>query len=512
MEDPIRRLPSNALYNTAAAFVPVFLALVTTPFVLSRLGNEAFGLYLVSLSVASFAGLLDLGLGTASIKFVSEYRARGDVRALSDLVNTLLLARLPQTLAIAALGYFGAPWVCRRVLMVPLAHLEEAGFVVRVSVLTLSISILSGSLIALPRALHRYDIAARIGMLHGVLLTGGTVVVLALGYGLRAIVLAELGLGILSLLIAAIVARRLLPEWQPAWRFAAQSLGRLVEFGGLTMLNSFAGFVFLHVNRILISRSLGLVAIPFYAIPWSLTSRVTQLSTALTEAVAPAASAMAAGSLADRLNTLYERALALTAITATTFLIPLGVGAFDLLGLWLGPEFAVRGGLILRTLALSAFAQALSAVPYFVLTGLGRPGAANLPPLLAALVDVVLAIVLLPRLGLPGLALAMLVGTTLQTALLVRSVDTALGVGTSAARTLAKPVAGAVIGVTAGVLLGSQLHAPVLRLVVGCATALLLQHTVLVLFGCYGSREVRMIQDAIRRGGSSSARSVGGNA
>ncbi len=67
MDDPIQRLPRNALYNTAAAFLPVVVAVVSTPFILSRLGNEAFPLYLVALSVAGFAGLLDLGLGTASI-------------------------------------------------------------------------------------------------------------------------------------------------------------------------------------------------------------------------------------------------------------------------------------------------------------------------------------------------------------------------------------------------------------------------------------------------------------
>src|SRR6185436_11497288 len=105
-----------------------------------------------------------------------------------------------------------------------------------------------------------------------------------------------------------------------------------------------AGFALLHANRILISRSLGIATIPFFAIPWSLTSRVTQLTSALTEAVAPAASALSAGAIDQRLRSLYERGMVLTAIVATSFLVPLGVGAFDLLTLWLGPEFGAQGG------------------------------------------------------------------------------------------------------------------------------------------------------------------------
>ncbi len=74
--------------------------------------------------------------------------------------------------------------------------------------------------------------------MHGLLLTASTVVVLALGYGLRAIVLVELTLGTLSLVVSTIVARHLLPDERPALRFVGHSLGRLLRFGGLTTLNA----------------------------------------------------------------------------------------------------------------------------------------------------------------------------------------------------------------------------------------------------------------------------------
>jgi O-antigen/teichoic acid export membrane protein len=512
MDDPIRRLPRNALYSTAAAFLPVVVAVLSTPFILSRLGNEAFGLYLVALSVAGFAGLMDLGLGTASIKFISEYRARGDSQALSDFVNTVLITRLPQGLMIAYLGYFSAAFVCSKVLMVPSERLSDAIFVVRVSVLTLSVALIGGSLAALPRALHRFDIASRIATLHGLLLTATTVIIVAAGYGLRAIVLGEFALSILSLCASATIARRLLPEWRPQWRYSTQSAASLLHFGGLTMLNALAGFVFLHANRIVIGRSLGLATIPFFAIPWSLTSRVTQLTNALTEAVAPAASALSATAIDARVRTLYERGINLTAVVATAFLVPLGVGAFDLLALWLGPEFGLRGGAVLRTLALSAFVQALSSVPYFILMGLGRPAAANLPALVAALLNTVLAIVLLPHQGLLGVALALLIALTVQTVMLIRSAEIHLALVGTAARSLAGPVTASAIAVVAGILVGSHLGTPLVRLMGACTAAGLVHQGMLVMLGCYRPRELRMIWSALFSRRSSGMHSTSGNA
>ena len=439
---------------------------VSTPFILSRLGNEAFGLYLVALSVAGFAGLLDLGLGTASIKFVSEYRARGDSKTLSDVVNTLLLTRLPQALAVACLGYLSAPFICRRILVVSPKMQPEAVFVVRMSVVTLAAGLIGGSLAALPRALHRFDVASRVGTLHGLLLTACTVGVLALGYGLREIVLLELLLGVLSLTLSAVVARR------DAARVASRAALRPPVTGTAAALRQpddpeRPGGLRLpacqsHPDR-----------------PRAWDRHGTVLCDSVESLVASHATdefadgghhargeCLSADKAASHLRALYERSLGLTAIVATTILVPVSVGAPDLLALWLGPTFGERGGSVLRILALGAVVQSLSAAPYFLLTGIGQPVAANAPPLVAAILNIVFAAVLLPAYGLNGVALAILIGIAAKTLMLIRSVEGSIGAVGAAARTLARPLVAAVVAVTCGLTIASRIHEPHTRLVV----------------------------------------------
>jgi O-antigen/teichoic acid export membrane protein len=497
MDDAVRRLPLNMLYNAGAAFIPIVVALVSTPFILSRLGTEVFGLYLVSLSVAGFAGLLDLGLGVALVKFVSEHHARGDWARLSETINSLLIARIPQALGVAGLGVLGAPIVCSNLLDVPEPLLPTAVFVVRVSMISLSVTLIGGSLAVLPRALHRFDIASRVGTLQGLLLTGGTVVLVAFGYGLRAIVLYELVLGILGVTVSVMVASHLMPEWRLELRLSPRVLARLLHFGSLTTLNTLSGAVFLHVNRILIARSQGVAAVPYFAIPWSLTSRVTQLTTALTEAMTPVASALAAEKAEARIRAIYVKSSGLTAVLATSALVPIGIAAPDLLTLWLGPEFGARGGSTLRLLTVSALVQSLGAVPYFLLTGVGRPGAANAPTLVAAAANVVLAPALMPLLGLKGVALAILAGLTAQTLLLVHSVEKALGIRGGFVAALARPLASASVAAALGLVIASQLgHGPI-SILASCSSAAVMQQVLFLATGSYGMRELRIIQGVL---------------
>lgn len=496
-DDGVRRLPRNAVFSGASLVLPIGLAILTTPFVLARLGEEAFGLYLVSLSAAGLVGLFELGLGTAGVRFLAEARARGDAAGFSCLVNTLLSVRVPQAVAIASLGAWITPFLCERLLRIP-GHLQpDAAFAVRVSIASACMGLIAGSLAALPRSLHRYDIANGITTLQGLLLTGGTVGLVALGHGVRQIVVLELCLGAASLAANAAVATHLVPEWRPTLRIHYPSLRELMAFGGLSSLNTLAGFTFLHLNRILITRALGVAVVPFFAIPWGLCARVSQLVSALTDALAPVATTLAARQSESALKVVYARATVLTTVAAASLLVPLGVAAPDLLSLWLGRDFGDAAGAVLRLLTLAATLQSLSAVPYGVLTGIGLAARANAPTLAAALLSAGLAAGLLPSHGLEGLALGMIVAMAVQAALLIMAAEEALASRGITLRELARPLTASAAGAALGIVVGRQIDAALPRLIVSCASAVAVQQALLLATRCYGAREARMLAAAV---------------
>lgn len=495
--DPIRRLPTNAVNNLAAIVVAFLPALLATPFIVHRLGEERFGIYLLALSVSGIGGLLDLGLTPASVKFVAECRASGDEDDLSVLINTLVLTRMPLALVAALAGIVSAPWVCTHLLAVSPQLLGDAVFVVRASMLTLAVSMFGGTFAALLRGVHRFDLASKLGMGLALALTGATVGVLALGLGLRAIAVAELFLNLLYLVASAWVARRLLPGWRVEMTVGLEWVRRLSGFGAFVILNSLTGFVYLHLNRILLGRALGAGAVPFLAIPWGLGARITQVVNALTEAITPVASELAAGRESETLQRLYMRSMRVATIAAMTLVVPLVVSARDLLSLWLGPSFSEKGATALQILAVSAGIQSLGAVPYFILNGVGRPAAANLPPVVGAGLNVALAFVFLHSLGLEGIAAAILCGIVVQTTILILALDRALHLEGGAARAFLGPLALSALAAALSLQVAADSPDVLTRFFVRGTAAVGVLHGLFVATGCYGRREIDLITRAL---------------
>lgn len=499
-EDVIASLPRNSLSSLIAFLVPVAVALVSTPYIVYGLGEERFGIYMVTLSLVSMGGLLDLGFATAAVRFVAEARARGDAAQLSMVINTTLLSRLPPLILLLFLGLPSAPFLVERVLAISGPLRGEAIFVLRVALASLGLSMIAGTLSALPRAAHRYDLSSRLGLAFGLLMTGLTVVVLAFGGGLRQIAVGELTLMAAQMVVAWFLAKRVIPEWRPELRLAREWLGRIAGFGIFVVLNSLAGIIFIHVNRLMVARLLGVAAVTFFVVPWSVSSRIAQVVTSLTEAVSPVASALGVAAEKDRLRDLCLVAVRLSFGIAGTLGIAVAVGADDLLELWMGHRFAVESGPLLRLLAIMGSLQSVTAIPYFVLNGLGRAAVANVPVAVSALVSFPVSLFLLRRMGLEGIGWGLLVAVIVQLVLLFRALEQAVPGGNPwNAACLFKAVVALAAALAAGTFVNGAMTPGLLRLAAVCLFGPAVFHGMLWVLGFYETSDVERIRRSLSR-------------
>ena len=90
--DDRRQLATIARNITTRYFalaVEMILGFVMLPFNLRHLGQEAYGLWTLTASLTIHFSVLDLGLGGALVKFMAQYRAHRDTRALNEIASTL---------------------------------------------------------------------------------------------------------------------------------------------------------------------------------------------------------------------------------------------------------------------------------------------------------------------------------------------------------------------------------------------------------------------------------------
>jgi O-antigen/teichoic acid export membrane protein len=85
-----RQIIKNVGSSWFSLGINVALGLVLSPFIVHRLGDTAFGIWVLILSITGYYGLFDLGIGSSVIRFVSKYTATGEHEELAKVINTSL--------------------------------------------------------------------------------------------------------------------------------------------------------------------------------------------------------------------------------------------------------------------------------------------------------------------------------------------------------------------------------------------------------------------------------------
>jgi O-antigen/teichoic acid export membrane protein len=99
----------NSLAVTGALVAGYVFSFVLAPIMLARLGLAQFGVWAVTGAFATYAGLMDLGVTRALSRFVAFYDARGDRRAIEQLLGLGLIVVAVIGLIAAALAAAAAP-------------------------------------------------------------------------------------------------------------------------------------------------------------------------------------------------------------------------------------------------------------------------------------------------------------------------------------------------------------------------------------------------------------------
>ena len=78
----------GAVISYIALAVSILTGLLYTPWMKNRIGIENYGLYTLATSLISIF-MLDFGLGSAVSRFVSKYRAEGDIESANNIMGVI---------------------------------------------------------------------------------------------------------------------------------------------------------------------------------------------------------------------------------------------------------------------------------------------------------------------------------------------------------------------------------------------------------------------------------------
>ncbi|WP_433966259.1 hypothetical protein [Tunturiibacter gelidiferens] len=90
----VRHIARNVLFNWLGTLANMAVGFFFAPFILHRLGDAAYGVWVLAISVVGYLGLMDLGLQSSVLRFVSKGHTTGDHQGSSEAISAALWVRL----------------------------------------------------------------------------------------------------------------------------------------------------------------------------------------------------------------------------------------------------------------------------------------------------------------------------------------------------------------------------------------------------------------------------------
>ena len=384
------------------------VGLLLMPFNLAFLGQAAWGLWLLTASLNTYFTVLDMGYGGSITRFVAQYRAREDARAINEIASTLFVLFTGVGIAIYG-AYILVSYQVRHVFNLTPDQVETARILMLIMGTQVAMGVPFGVFGGVMNGFQRYDINNLVSVGTIVVVAIVNVAVLLAGYGLIEVALATTAVRLLSNLIYARNAYSVFPLLSIRPSFFRRA--RLKEVTGYSMYSAVAGWAYrlnYMSDSFIIGFFMGPAAVALFAVPRRVSQAVKSLTSQLHNVLLPVVVESQTRRQGDRLRTILVHGTKLTLLAAVPLSAALFLLADPLIPLYVGEEFAASVPIAQILAVLIAF-RVGNATAQVVLKGVEGYQLYAWTQLGVAVVNIALSIWWIQWFGLTGQALGTLV-------------------------------------------------------------------------------------------------------
>ncbi|HEX4997923.1 MAG TPA: oligosaccharide flippase family protein [Terriglobia bacterium] len=395
-----KKLVANTFFNLLGRSWKFVLTLLLTPYILSRIGVNEFGVWALFSSVlAGSFTLLDVGLSLSFVKFISAYHVHQDYRRISDTVSLGLVFYAIFGIAIVGVGLaIESP-------LLDFFHIDaaRASDAYLLALVGCAVSNVGAVFLSVFRGIQRMDKSNTIEMRMALVNAAGTVLVLELGLGLFGLALNAVVNAALSGLVSWKAMRRIMPDVSIHFRFDRALLREMFAYASKIQVSRLGTLVCFQLDKLIISRMFGIGAVSFYEIGSRLALMMRSIPLVMISALIPATSELEARNEREKVLRAYVAASKYVTIITVALGAYLVIEAEPLLNLWLGKGFDAAV-MLTKILAIGYAFNILGGVASQTGAGVGRPEFDMRSTALLSVTNPILSLILVQRFGPAGAA------------------------------------------------------------------------------------------------------------
>lgn len=408
-----RRAMRNTFSNVLGQVLVLGFGFILTPFIMRELGATLYGLWVLINSLVAYSVLLDLGIATAVIKYVAEFRARGEHAELQRLVSTalvlyLLMGGLAVLLSIALASFF------TRIFQVPAEHYEMVHSMILLMGLATGIAIPCSTTNAVLRGLQRFDQANMIAISGSLLNMAGWALVLLLGGGLNAMVAVSIPISLIMQIPSIHMIHANAPQLRITLRHATRRLTRTVfAYSWVLFIGQISEQLQNKTDEIVIGAALPVSMVT----PYSLGRRLSEVSRMFAyqfvKILLPLSSELHANSDHARLQAVFLTSSRIALASFIPVALCICVMAGSILTLWVGAQFA-DASIIVVILTLASFFSMVNMPATSILQGMARHRLLFLISITTGIANLLLSMLLVRPFGVVGVAIGTFIPAAIE--------------------------------------------------------------------------------------------------
>jgi len=393
-----KRFAVNVGMNWIATAINMIVPFFLTPFVVRHLGTVQYGIWILAVSTVSYLALLDLGLRSAVIRFVSKAQAEGNLAEGTKMISAALWFRVLIAVAVSALGILLA-YATPHFFKIPPPLIHASRLTVLTCALGVAVTLVSGVFGGVLAAIHRFDLLSSVSMLQTTLRACGILLILRSGHGLIYLAYWELTVVTLTGVLTYLIALKIFPASRAPIRRPDSSVLRAIWTYSFTTLQ-----IIINTDSLVVGAFLSVGMVTFYSIGSSLVSYASQVSSAVSTTFMPMASSLSATGRSEDLQRMLIRGT--QAMLGLVFPIALALifRGSTFISLWMGPQYGHVSEVVLRILTISLFFSMADSTAGAIMMALNKHKPVARWAVYEALLNLGLSILLVRSVGLYGVA------------------------------------------------------------------------------------------------------------
>jgi O-antigen/teichoic acid export membrane protein len=391
--------------------INVIIGFFLSPVILHRLGDTAFGIWVLIFSITGYYGIFDLGIRSSVIRYVAKLTAVKDDLGLTKFFNTSLATYTCIGIGAALVTVAGSHFV-GSLFRIPPDFLPTARWLFLIVGLSVALGFPLGIFAGMLEGMQRFYLLNFTNITALILRAGLTILALRRGYGLLTVGLITVLLPLLSSVARAFLVFRILPI-PIGWKFVDRSVFReMANYSGVTFAIQVAYKLRFKTDVMVIGTLLNSTAITQFSIGSRLVDYAGEVVSSLAQIFVPMSSQSDAQGDMNRLRKIYiagNRACALIIFPVASILMILGKSVIEA---WVGQKYVAASYPVLVVILIpTTLILAQNATPR-ILFGMAKHKMLAWITSIEGVANLILSVVLVRRLGVIGDAIGTAVPLT----------------------------------------------------------------------------------------------------